>query len=399
MSTCAGKCITDFGARFDGSNDTQAWRAAFHFLRAQGGGRLLLPPWISITRAPLHPPNDTIIQGCGRDVSRVINRDSDIFVLGTREHDPTDHVPKFNTVRFVSFRDMSIESTGTQSGHIFVLEENNIALSCSWSHLWLKQFNPQKQMFRHVAPRLAVGGFLDCLWDHLFMTHSSAGTHQPTAMVPAFEVSGNHQVFAANTLRNLRCENSNIQPFFKFVCTGEARNNNCVMSQINFEQCIGGMVHWYTAGNWVCEGLTQFDLPNDIMNPTRNHGFFLGRADGGSYTRHMTFTNCDRRGGVLGRNASDDFADIYLQPGGARHVVVINCGERPESKYTVNANNMEVTWVGFGLAGAMMGEGPTLLGRSQAIVMGDGIVEARQFIDRPGREKRPETIVSGRRFG
>ncbi len=43
------------------------------------------------------------------------------------------------------------------------------------------------------------------------------------------------------------------------------------------------------------------------------------------------------------------FIHIFLEAGKARHVVVINCGERPESRYTVDATDLENTWVGFGL--------------------------------------------------
>ncbi len=367
---CDGVCILEFGEAFTGNpnaDDTLIWKAAFDFLNGQGGGKLVLPVGTSNTTSPLRVPTNTIIEGQGRETTKVINASSDVFIIGLL---PEPHAPR--EYHSISFRDLSVVSQLNNGGHIFVLDGR--ATACSWKHVYLLQLNDSKQIFRRVTHSV-TGGFFDCLWEHVYMQHS-AMDQDPTSTVPAFEVSAPSQQFNSNTLRNLRCENSNTQPFFKFTCNAMQRNNNCVMSQINFEKCFGGMVHWYSAGNWTCEALVQFDIPQDPRNPTRNHGFYLSRgsdspSDPGPPCRHMTFIGCDRREGFLGTTPQPVF-DIRLEH--AEHVVLINCGENSAARYTVDANDLPITWIGM--------RDPTqfterqLLRPAQAVRIGNGQVRA-----------------------
>ncbi len=268
-----------------------------------------------------------------------------------------------------------LESGGPQNPSRQALHLDGRADRCTWSSMYLVQFNRQKQIFRRVTDS-ADGGFFDCLWEHLFMQLLPDLTVPTTA--PAFEVSAPSQQFNSNTLRNLKCLSSNDQPFFRFTCNAQQRNNNCFMSQINFAACYGGMVHWYSAGNWTCEGLVQFDLDTD--EPTRNDGFFLGCGPigPGPACRHMTFIGCDRRGGTLGsRPTVGRVYDVRLEAvngrRGAEHVALINCGEQTTPNYEVQANNAPITWIG-------MDEPDTeilLLGRDKAVrIGGNGEVRA-----------------------
>ncbi len=274
MNSCDEFCIT----AFNGVDDTQAFESSFIAIKKRGGGKLVLPRGTARTVRPLQVPSRTTVEGQGREVTRIENNTSDIFRLGSSQDPQLENV---------GFRDMTVISrTG---GHLFLLDGR--ADRCSWRSLYLVQFNTARQIFRRVTAS-TEGGFFDCLWEQLLM-QLSPDLDAPTT-VPAFEVSAPSQQFNSNTLRNLKCLSSNDQPFFRFTCNAQQRNNNCVMSQINFAACYGGMVHWYSAGNWTCESLVQFDLDSDI--PTRNDGFYLGRGPSGPgpACRHMTFIGCDR---------------------------------------------------------------------------------------------------------
>ncbi len=357
--TCDDFCLTDFDARFDGStDDTKAWIGALAEIRSRRGGRLLLPRGTSITSQPIQVPANTTIEGQGRDVTRIQNSHSDVFRLTNRGPLPPEGaVP---AVENTCFRDLSVVSYPS-AGHIFVLQGR--AEQCSWRDVSLEQGSPGKQIFRRVTNSQS-GGFFDCLWEHVQMKHA------PNATVSAFEVWAPSQQFNSNTLRNVQCENSWDAPFFKFTCNAMQRNNNCVMSEIEFRACYGGMVHWYTAGNWTCEGLVQYEV---TRFPIRGDGLYLGRAPGRSASRHMTFIGCDRRSGLLG-NVPMQAVDLRLAA--AEHTVVINCGENPPARYTVDAHNLSLTWIGlddpvdFRL-------GPRLLNRKHAVRIGEGAVRAR----------------------
>jgi len=362
MAGCDDFCILDFGAKFDGtSDDTAPWALALDEVDKQGGGRLRLPAGTSITSQPLFPQRRTIVEGKGPEATILLNASSDIFSIG-RPPEPPGQAQSFH---HISFRDMTIVSQLNNGGHIFVLE--GLAYFCSWSHLWLKQFNAVKQIFRYSSPA-EPGGFFDCLWEHSYLQHAQFST------VPAFEISASDQRFNANTLRNLRCEHSHFAPFFKFTCSGMARNNGCVMSQINFEKCFGGMVHWYSAGNWTCEGLVQYD----VTQATTGHGLLLAQAPGGGATRHMTLIGCDRRSGTLGTS----YYDVWLEPFQATQIVLINYGENASVVgYKVNANNNQLTWIG------MVDPDPTttqLVNLTKSVrIGGDGEVRAPMIVQDP----------------
>lgn len=367
MANCADRCITEFGAQFNHTNDTDAWESALNAINLNGGGKLTLPAGTSITSRILYVQSNTTIEGKGPTATRIENSTSDVFSVG---------FPRLPQVGFINFRGMTIESQCPNGGHIFSMLGQTVAVGCSWSNLHLRQHNPAKQIFSRVSDSDG-GGFYDCLWEHLHMTHGDVTKKGREPMVPAFEVSAPDLQFQANTLSNLRCENSWAAPFFKFVCDrAQARNNNCVMSDIDFRQCYGGMVHWYSAANWICKGLVQYELqgpPNPI--PTRGDGLFLGSGNGEAESRHMTFIGCDRRSGGLGSGLVD------MRLADATYIVLVNCGENAPNiagGYKVNANDFPIMWIGIG---------PThekeLLGKQQAVRIGDGAVRAPVIVPFP----------------
>ncbi len=377
MSTCGEHCITDFGAQFNGGDDTPAWQLAVDTITNLGGGKLKLPRGTSRTYGPIEirQPGQLLIEGMGAGVTKIENGSSDLFRLGR----PIMDLQQLN---FTSFRELSIESLSSNGGDIFTVQGDTILFGCSWSHLRLRQRNPGKQIFRRVTTSANLAaGIYDCLWEHLHMEHGDIAVMPCRPLAPAFEISAPTIQFQANTFSNLRCENSWEAPFFKFSCgAGQARNNGCLMSEIDFRQCYGGMVRWDGAGNWLCKGLVQYDLQGGI-NPslrTQRDGLYVGRVETpavGAGSRHMTFVGCDRRSGTRGPG----LVDISMQA--AADIVLINCGDNASNLvdgYVVNAHDSRITWIGVQPI-----HETSLLGKAQAVRIGNGAVRAPVIVPFP----------------
>jgi hypothetical protein len=167
---------------------------------------------------------------------------------------------------------------------------------------------------------------------------------------PAFLIDGPGLQFNSNSIRDCRCENTNEPneiplsppPFFHFESRGSTNNGN-VMSRINFEKCVGGFVHFFSASNWLCEAMVSYDLlpVGDVL---LNDGILVDKTTGLA-SMHMTFINCDRRDGT--RKTKPEVFDLRI--GDAQHVVMINCFDtlgQGTAEYRVQANNRALTWLG-----------------------------------------------------
>lgn len=324
----------------------------------RGGGTLLLPKGTSIVTQPIRLYGNTIIQGQGVEATKIVSQaqnGNDVFVLGDAATLPS--------LVNLGLRDFSVETGSSGGGHIFRLDAQ--AEACSWLRLRLVQNNPAKQIFRGVNPDVSKVFFLyDSLWDNCTLVHHASST------VPAFEVSGPNQPFNVNTLRNLFCSTS-ASPFFRFETGNSQLNNGCLMSQIRFVNCFGGMVHWITAANWVAEDLVQQGNGTYV-----NDGLLLGKGltyPPAASCRHMTLINCNRPSGTLAAGKYDIHVQINASLGpGATDTVVINCFENAPS-HAFQASDQTMTWIGGDGSTAFLAK---VANRANVVFLGGGKVYA-----------------------